>query len=219
MTDNGSVAYALHRLRLAESRLQRWSDAAQSLEDRRDATKSKGWRTRLARELLRADRAYRRAVVSVREWRAEVRLRTERDRTLATKLREEPRRVMSPAAGVTDEGEDVSNEWEIGVDYDAASGAGSDVDVNIRLRRTDGRQFGFAEATRALSALRHNISLGMADPTPTGYQLADISWHNPNRAAKTWRHGDAWEDLGGLQNPLYMLSDIPDMWRLGSVDD
>ena len=219
MTDDASVRYALHRKRLAERRLDRWNRQAQALEDRRDATKSKGWRTRLTRELDRADAAYRRAAADTRHWNTEIRQRLERDRAAeqAQRLAERQLRETRAAEPVAPDDEDMSVEWEVGVDYESDGGAGSNVDINIRLRRTDGRQFGFAEATRAMSALRQNVSLGRSDPAPPGYEIAGIAWQNPDRSSRGWRRGE-WDDLGGLLNVLYVASDAPDTWRLGSVD-
>ena len=213
MTDDGSVAYALRRLNMASARVQRWDEQAQRLEDRRDAMRSKAWRTRLTNELARVESLFRRAVTNVNRWRVEVRRRREAEVQAAAAQRQKER-IAPPPSDELDE--DVADEWELGVDYAATSGAGSNVDINIRLRRTDGHSFGLAEATRAMSSFRRNLSLGHGDPAPAGYEVAGVSWRNPERSSRGWRSGE-WTDLGGLWNVLYVASD-EGVWRLGSVD-
>lgn len=209
MTPDDSAEYAFYRLGLASNRQARWLAEAIRLADREDTMRDRGWRTRVRHERERAERRLDRANRDYQSWY---------DRYTSRRAAEAEAAAAAAAPPTPDEAEDFASEWEIGVDYDAHSGAGSDVDVNIRLRRSDGQQFGFAEATRAMSALRQNVSLGISYPAPPGYEIAGISWRSPERASRGWRSGD-WSDLGGLTNPLYIVSDVPDAWRVGSVDE
>lgn len=204
MKDDGSVAYANHRQGLAELRVRRWSQEVTRLEDRRDRMRSKGWRTRLTKQIRQAERALSRANADTDRWLMEAADREDRAEQAALQVAD---------AG----GEEYATEWEIGIDYEAANGPTHDVDVNIRLRRSDGSAFSYGEATRAMAALRVNIGLGKDDPAPMGYEIAGINWRSPGRASRGWRHGD-WSSRGGLADVLYIASEIPDLWRVGGVE-
>lgn len=107
-------------------------------------------------------------------------------------------------------------EWEFGVEYLAAGGPASNVDVNIRLRRTDGLPMGAAEALDVMSALRTNFSNGVDAPVPRGYRFAGINWRSPNKGSRRWKSGDR-EDLEALRVILDTAA-RSSVWRLGSVD-
>lgn len=107
-------------------------------------------------------------------------------------------------------------EWEFGVEYLAAGGPGSNVDVNIRLKRTDGLPFGAAEALDVMAALRVNFSNGLDNPVPRGYRFAGINWRSPNKGSRRWKSGDR-EDLQALRIILDTAARAS-TWRLGSVD-
>lgn len=127
--------------------------------------------------------------------------------------------VLSPdavTAGASEDIiEDVSDEWEIGVDYNGEAGGGHDVDINVRLRRADGAAFGFTEAAAAMAHFRANLSHGVSNPIPAGYRMAAINWKRPERGSMKW--GDA-GDLDTFNNVLYVASDDDTAWRLGSVE-
>lgn len=216
MTDDGSSAYAFHRLRLAGARQTRHLAEYTRLQDRMDTMRSKSWRTRVRREADRVARRLDRANADYSRWTVEYRRRQARERQeQEAKQREKPKQLPEPV--LPDDAGDYAAEWEIGLDYQASGGDGSNVDINIRIQRMDGREFSMAEAQAALSTLRDNINRGLSDPSPSGYQIASIDWRSPDRSSRGWKHGD-WDEVGGLLNPLYVGSDQLYL-RLGSVDD
>lgn len=107
-------------------------------------------------------------------------------------------------------------EWEFGVEYLAAGGPASNLDINIRLRRADGLPFGAAEALDVMNALRRGFSQGADNPVPRGYRFAGINWRSPHKGSRRWKQGDR-EDLDGLRTILDSAADSS-AWRLGSVD-
>lgn len=217
MTDDGSSSYALHRLRLASARQAKYLALHTRLEDRIDTLRNKGWRTRVRREQVRVGRRLDRANADYQRWTVEFRRRQSAERERAARQAAPRPAERLPAPPMPDELEDYASEWEIGLDYEATGGDASNVNVNIRLRRTDGRDFSMTEAQAALGILRDNINRGLSDPSPSGYEIAGIDWQQPERSSRGWRHGD-WDQLGGLYNPLYVASDQLYL-RLGSVDD
>ena len=107
-------------------------------------------------------------------------------------------------------------EWEFGVEYLAAGGPASNVDINIRLRRTDGLPFGADEALDVMNALKSNLSQGMNNPVPRGYHFAGINWRSPHKGSRRWKDGTK-RDLEGFRTILDTAA-TASAWRLGAVD-
>jgi hypothetical protein len=107
-------------------------------------------------------------------------------------------------------------EWEFGVEYLSAGGPASNVDINLRLRRTDGLPFGAAEAMDVMAVLRANFAYGLSHPVPRGYRFAGINWRSPEKGSRRWKSGDD-DDLNTLQVILGVAA-RSSLWRLGSVD-
>jgi hypothetical protein len=83
------------------------------------------------------------------------------------------------------------------------------VNINIRIRRTDGKPMGFAEARRALLYTRNN-----GGEPPTGYLVSGCSWEDPSKSSKGWvEKGNPGKNAGALSAPLY----IGNIVRLGAV--
>lgn len=215
MTDNGSSDYAFHRLRLASVRQAKYLALYTRLGDRIDALRDKGWRTRVRNEQTRVGRRLDRANRDYQRWFSEFHRR--RNRELQEREQAARKPPPRPPSFAPDETDDFADEWEIGLDYEATGGDASNVNINIRLRRSDGGIFSMKEASAALGILRDNINRGMADPAPSGYEIAGIDWQSPERSSRGWRHGE-WDNIGQLLNPLYVASDQLYL-RLGSVDD
>lgn len=115
-----------------------------------------------------------------------------------------------------EEGE--SLEWEFSCEY-LADDSSSNVDVNFRLRRRDGKPFGQDEAKQAMRTFRAQVSAGIL-AAPPGYRIAGIDWRRPSKHQRGWsRHGSFPSDLGDLTNVLYIAADHPSLWRLGGIDD
>lgn len=105
----------------------------------------------------------------------------------------------------------VSVEWEIGFKYRTTRRGrrGSDVDVNLRIRRVDGRAFGVVAARRVLAHVRRT------QETPDHYMVAGVDWKRPH-AGSGWRHGDV-SDLDNFWAPMYSRDRDTSAWRFGAV--
>jgi hypothetical protein len=112
--------------------------------------------------------------------------------------------------------DDFAGEWEIGVDYDAAAGRGSDVDINIRLSRVDGMLFSSTEAAQALAEFRTRVQNGDRNPIPPGYRMAAINWRRPRGGTGGWRPrgGSGTQgDLAMFNAVLYATAGDDSAWR------
>ena len=110
----------------------------------------------------------------------------------------------------------MADEWEIGVDYHPVGGPpSSHVDINIRIRRTDGAAMGFKQAQRTMEELRENIRLGRDQPVPRGYMVAGVDWKRPYHAFD-FTEGSPLE-FEVFRDVLYIAADTSP-WRLGGVD-
>ena len=128
-----------------------------------------------------------------------------------------------------EEPDDILNtEWEIGFEYRSSSGGGGrhkNVDVNVRIRRADGRAFGPAEAQRVLAQFQQNLAMFSDNPVPRGYEMAAIDWRRPAKASSGWSGGDEdYHALAQFAAPMYTRKDDASAWsinppgvRLGSV--
>lgn len=115
--------------------------------------------------------------------------------------------------------DDIAEEFEIGVEYFAAGGRASNVDINIRIRREDGGMMRASEARDVMAAMMTRFNRGEDDPTPRGYYVAGVDWKRPGKASRGWKHGDA-DDLENFKNVLYIAAgDNTARWRVGSVDE
>lgn len=183
---------------------------ARTRKQRSDAAK-RGWATR--REFARRAAAEfaRRSAASRKGWATR--------RAAVTTAREALPPYEPPSI---EELEDFSDEWEIGFEYRGAD-KGSHVDVNIRIAREDGEQFGAGEAARVLTAFRQSLEYTGAPEIPAGYLMAFIDWHRP-RWGTSWQSGDDM-DLVSFRNPMYTEVGDTSAWsilpagdlRLGSV--
>lgn len=120
--------------------------------------------------------------------------------------------------------DDYEAEWEIGFEYRSGSGGGGrhkNVDVNIRIRRDDGRAFGPHEAVTALRAFVANVAKGETNPVPRGYELAGIDWRRPGRrgsGASGGFSGGGEPDYAALTHffsPMYTRKDDESAWTIG----
>ena len=112
---------------------------------------------------------------------------------------------------------DSSAEWEFSCEY-LSGESSSNVDVNFRIRRTDGAKFDADEARRAMSMFRERVAAGHMS-APRGFRIAGIDWRNPAKSTDWTGSGSFPSSLGGLENVLYIAADHPSLWRLGGVDD
>ena len=123
--------------------------------------------------------------------------------------------------------DEVEDEWEIGFEYRSAGGGGrhKSVDVNIRIRRDDGRAFGPREAQAVLAQFQANLARELPNPVPRGYDMAAIDWRRPAKASTGWSGGDQdYNALSQFHAPMYTRKDDPSAWsinppgiRLGGV--
>lgn len=126
------------------------------------------------------------------------------------------------------EPDDYNTEWEIGFEYRGSVGGGGrhkNVDVNIRIRREDGRAFGPNEAQRVLQQFQQNLATDAPNPVPRGYEMAAIDWRRPARASSGWSGGEEdYHALAQFAAPMYTRKDDASAWsinppgiRLGGV--
>ncbi len=110
-----------------------------------------------------------------------------------------------------------AREWEVGFEYkpQQRSRRGSAVNVNLRIRRVDGREFGLRSAQRVMDHVRQ------AQETPDGYEVAGVDWNRPQWGTR-WRSGD----VGDMENffaPMYSKSRDRGAWkvtaRYGAIKD
>lgn len=87
---------------------------------------------------------------------------------------------------------------EIGLNYGAAKGATSDVNINVRISRTDGRGVSENDAKRALFAIASD-ERDIADDL----RITGVEWQRPSKAterrAPTWRSGEP-DDVWSFQS-------------------
>lgn len=79
---------------------------------------------------------------------------------------------------------------EVGLDYEAAKGTPSDININIRIRRTDGRGISQSDAKRAIVAIAQGES-----ELPDDLEVSAVRWQRPQKVTRRgaptgWRHGD-----------------------------
>lgn len=179
-----------------------------------------------------AARTFSKAAKAVDEWATVVERITKRFHDDAEKAERRRLATRRPMSAVTRrrvdreheaqlaymEAEALDAEWEFSCEYLAGEGS-SNVDVNFRIRRNDGRPFSADEAKRAMQTFRGQVAAGLMT-APPGYRIAGIDWRRPSKRQVGWtKHGEFPHDLGGLENVLYIAADHPSLWRLGGVDD
>lgn len=104
--------------------------------------------------------------------------------------------------------EDYAPEWEVGCEYSSWRGQ-SDVDVNIRVARTDGAPMPESEARQVFRQLR-----ATGGEPPDGYRIAGVRWRNPKGASSAWRErGDPYDNLANLWSAVFAAQSA----RLGAV--
>lgn len=110
-----------------------------------------------------------------------------------------------------------AREWEVGFEYrpQERSRRGSAVNVNLRIRRVDGREFGLRAAQRVMDHVRQT------QETPDGYEVAGVDWNRPQWGTR-WRSGD----VGDMENffaPMYSRTRDKSVWkvtaRYGAIKD
>jgi hypothetical protein len=110
-----------------------------------------------------------------------------------------------------------AREWEVGFEYkpQARSKRGSAVNVNLRIRRVDGREFGLRAAQRVMDHVRQT------QETPDQYEVAGVDWNRPQWGTR-WRSGD----VGDMENffaPMYSQTRNKAAWkvaaRFGAIKD
>lgn len=110
--------------------------------------------------------------------------------------------------------DDVHTEWEFGAEYDAISGPDSDVDVNFRVVRADGRAFDAKQATLVMQHVREK-----GEP-PVGYVLHAVQWRSPEKRNSRWKSSNnVGEVIQNLGNVMDALAKQPHSWRLGAPKD
>lgn len=136
--------------------------------------------------------------------------------------RPEPRERFRPEPRDYEEPPDIDVEWEMGMEYLAAGGRGSNVDINIRFARDDGRGMDHNEARAVFDAFRLAVSSRYDVALPEGYHFAAINWRRPSMHAE-WRGGrhTGESTLVDLLGPMVQYADQPDRWRVnkGSESD
>lgn len=103
-------------------------------------------------------------------------------------------------------------EWEIGFKYRAEMWGrrSSDVDINVRVRRVDGRSFGVGEARKVLAHVR------TTQETPAAYMVAGVDWKRPH-SGTGWRHGSV-ADMESFWAPMYSRDTDTKAWDLRPQD-
>ena len=203
----------------------------------RSLAAKRGWVTRRRRAAERERERERRSLAARRGW--ETRRREAQRQLDAEREREREQRAADraafdrqaeefDAAGIDDIPADWSDEWEIAFEYEGTGYGGRHhaVDVNVRIRRDDGRPFGPAEAAAVLAQFQERLSRADRYPIPPGYEMAAIDWRRPKYASQGWRGGD--DDPGPLVDfnaPMYVERDNPVAWdihpsyRLGGIKE
>lgn len=103
-------------------------------------------------------------------------------------------------------------EWEIGFKYrtSRAGKRSSDVDVNLRLRRVDGRAFTHDMAQKVLTHVRRT------QETPDGFLIAGVDWKRPY-AGTAWRHGSV-GDMENFWAPMFSRDRATRAWDVKATD-
>lgn len=124
----------------------------------------------------------------------------------APRKKRKPPTVVLPPPPEEEEEEELSGEWEFGFEYEAENGPRSNVDVNFRVRRQDGKPFSLNKAKEVMRYVREN----MGDP-PKGFVIDSVNWKHPSKAFA--KEGTV-EDLGNIGDSVVpMVSDVPEIWR------
>lgn len=111
-------------------------------------------------------------------------------------------------------GDEQYTEWEFGAEYDAISGPDSDVDVNFRVMRVDGKPFNAKQATLVMQHVREKGT------PPAGYVLHAVQWRSPEKKNSRWKSSTNVRDVvENLANVMNALSKQPQSWRLGAPKD
>lgn len=188
----------------AEGRAEYWAGVFTDALDRRDfalADYAERFGQRAERDISSAEYEIE------RQHRERVEQRYEREKTFYRKAKLKP--LQSPEDDFDDD--DARAEWEFGVEYDADSADSSNVDINFRVERNDGRTF---TATEARDVMRHLAEHG--GDAPRGYRVRAIDWRSPERHTefKSSRNVDkVQEDFRDVLNAV----DNVGFWRLGGV--
>ncbi len=123
-------------------------------------------------------------------------------------------RRPEPAARELVEEEDAQAEWQFGLEYEARH-RGSNVDLNVNIRRRDGRKM---TRTEAVDAFQEYLRYREA---PAGYEVASIVYRSPESkraAARTFgSRGHAVEDLQLSFDSVIANTDLAD-WRVGGIE-
>jgi hypothetical protein len=90
---------------------------------------------------------------------------------------------------------------EFGLNYQASRGIAGDVNINIRVRRADGRGISKDDAWRAIMAIaRGERSI------PGDLEIAAVEWQRPSRGDTKGRRGGGWR-----------RGDSEDVWSFSSI--
>lgn len=106
-----------------------------------------------------------------------------------------------------------ASEWELGFKYRTPRGhnrRSSDVDVNLRIRRVDGRAFDVDQARKVMDHVRRT------QETPDGFMVAGVDWKRPY-AARGWRHGNV-NDMDSFWAPMYSRDRDTGAWDIQPKD-
>lgn len=117
--------------------------------------------------------------------------------------------VPEPVAVEEVEEADLAREWQFGLEYSAARGRHANVDVNVDIRRVDGKKFSAEEARAAFRTVREQ---GHA---PAGYRVSAVEWKRPN-ADDRWRSGNAAAAQGDFR--FLFLNTSDEDWRVGGIE-
>lgn len=110
-----------------------------------------------------------------------------------------------------------AREWEVGFEYapKERSRRGSAVNVNLRIRRVDGREFGLRAAQGVMDYVRQH------QETPSGYEVAGVDWNRPQWGTR-WRSGHV-DDMENFFAPMYSRARDKSVWkvtaRYGAIKD
>lgn len=215
------VASVEKLLRLAQQIEERAAVRHQRAAERHAETR----RERDKVQRLREKRAQDKAGQAVAGIEREALRWNERELRRARRLENAKRRQLRPGELPPEERDPYepeveSPEWEIAYEYTSHS-RGHDVDVSVRIARTDGAPIPESEAFSVFKSMR-----ATGGEPPAGYRVAGIKWRKAKqredgtRDVGAWRsRGNAYDNLAALFNPIggAQASKVEPLYRVGAV--
>jgi len=161
--------------------IKRTASAVQKVvgEIRREYKKAESARNRAARKRFGGAKK----IETQRKYNTDYQKSAKQAARLAKKLEKaesQARRVKVSVADTRPRTPKLPRVIEIGVSYSAAKGIASDVNFNIRVRRTDGLGVTDDDANRALLA----IAYGNANDLPDDLEVSAVDWARPSKIGR-----------------------------------